>query len=118
MQSKTEKFLATLETCNVEAYHPRSFDLYEEYSRTNITDIIVNRMEKFDKADVKARKELLAKVENEVKDFCKWLEENRNFEPLTAHYYSVSLKSLLLGIPAGVQIAKLFDTILRKSTKK
>jgi len=118
MQSKTEEFLTMFETRNVEIYCLKNFKLYEEYSHTNISDIIANRREKFNKADVKARKELMAKVENEVDNFCKWLEEKRNFEPTLAYYYSVSFKSLLLGIPIGVQIAQVFGTILEKLAEK
>ena len=69
--------------------------------------------EKF--CDVKARKELLAEVENEIGKFCKWLEENKNFEHAIAYYYAVSLKSLLLGLPVGVYVAKLFGAILDNS---
>lgn len=50
----------------------------------------------------------------EVENFHIWLESARRLEPFAAHYYSVSLKSLLLGLPIGVQVARLFDVILAK----
>ncbi len=115
MEPKTEEFLAKLEIRDVEDHHPKSFELYEEYSQTSIEETIRNRREKFNKADVKARKELLAEVENEIGKFCKWLEENKNFEHAIAYYYAVSLKSLLLGLPVGVYVAKLFGAILDNS---
>jgi len=91
---------------------PKSFELYEEYSRRPIADTIRTRMENFNKADLKAKRELLTEVGKEVADFSTWLEETKNLERTNAHYYSVSLKSLLLGLPAGVQIAQLFSTLI------
>jgi hypothetical protein len=51
MQSKKEEFMIDLETSGVEKYHPRSYQLYEEYSQKNILEIIKARRENFDKAD-------------------------------------------------------------------
>jgi len=106
----------------LEAYiqerRPRSFELYEEYSQRTIADTIRIRRENFDKADLKDKRELQTKVEREIKNFRTWLKETKNLEPTTAHHYSASLKSLLLGLPAGVQVARLFGTILDKPAKK
>jgi len=112
MQSKADDFLAELEVHDIGQRHPRSFELYEEYSQRPIADTIRIRRENFDKADVKDKRQILKEVEREVKNFRTWLKEKRNLEPTAAHYYSTSLKSLLLGLPVGVQIALLFDTIL------
>ena len=79
-----------------------------------MTDTIRTRREKLVKTNRMAKQELFAEVEREVEDFRNWLIETKNLETTTAHYYSVSLKSLLLGIPVGVQVAQLFDTILEK----
>jgi len=118
MQSKTGEFIAELEAYDIQERRPRSFELYEEYSQRAIVDTIRMRSESFDKADLKAKRELQTEVEIEVKNFSTWLEETKNLEPSVAYYYSISLKSLLLGLPIGVQVAKLFSTILDAQTKK
>ena len=118
MQSKTGEFIAELEAYDIQEHHPRSFELYEEYSHRIITDTIRICRENFDKADLKAKRELQTKVEREVKNFRTWLVETKNLESSTAHYYSASLKSLLLGLPAGVHVARLFGTILDKPARK
>jgi hypothetical protein len=60
----------------------------------------------------------LTEVEREVKNFRAWLEEAKNLERTAAHYYSVSVKSLLLGLPTGVQTARLFGIILDTQARK
>jgi hypothetical protein len=112
MQSKKEDFMIELEAYDSEKSHPRSFMLYEEYSQTNIAVTIRTRKENFEKADLNAKRELATKAESEVESFRIWLEETKGLQPSTAHYYSTSLKSLLLGLPVGVQVAYLFDIIL------
>lgn len=118
MQSKTGEFVAELEAYDIEECHLRSFELYEEYSQRIIADTIRICGENFAKTDLKARRELLAEVEREVKNFCTWLEETKNLERTAAHYYSVSLKSLLLGLPVGVQVARFFGIIMNKLTRR
>jgi hypothetical protein len=117
MQSKKEEFMIDLEASDVEEYHPGSYQLYEEYSQKNIFETIKACRENFDKANLKAKKELLIKVENELESFCVWLQETKHFHSVLAHYYSVSLKSLLLGLPLGVQFACLFDIMLNAQIK-
>jgi len=114
MQSKKEDFIVELEACTAEKGRPRSFELYEEYSQTNIAEKIRTRRENFEEADLKAKRELVATVESEVESFRIWLEETKGLQPSTAHYYSTSLKSLLLGLPVGVQVAYLFNILLNK----
>ena len=110
--------MTELEAHDIEESHLRSFELYEEYSQRTIADTIRIRTENFAKTDLKAKRELLTEVEREVKNFRTWLEETKNLEPDTAHYYSVSLKSLLLGLPVGVQMARFFGTIMDKLARK
>lgn len=110
--------MTELEAYAIEESHLRSFELYEEYSQRIIADTIRIRTENFAKTDLKAKRELLTEVEREVKNFRTWLEENKSFEPTTAHYYSASLKSLLLGLPVGVQVARLFSAILDMQARK
>jgi len=112
MQSRTEDFWGKLEITNVTECTPRSVELYEEYSKKTIADTIRLRMKNFEKADINKKRELQAKVEKEIEDFRAWLEETKNFERSSSHYVSVSLKSLLLGLPVGLQVAQLFGAIL------
>ena len=112
MKSRTEDFWAELGIIDVTEHTLRSFMLYEEYSKKAIADTIRLRMEDFKKADINKKKELQAEVEREIEDFGVWLEETKNFERGSAHYVSVSLKSLLLGLPVGLQVAQLFGAIL------
>jgi len=91
---------------------PRTFALYEEYSQSDILDTVRTRRLDYDKATRERRKELEEEVETEVNSFQRWLKETKNLEPSTAHYYSIALKSVLLGLPIGVQIAQLFSLVL------
>jgi hypothetical protein len=118
MESETGEIVAELEAYDTQEPRLRSFELYEEYSQRRIADTIRIRRENFDKADLTVKRELLTAVEREVENFCTWLEETKNLEPTTAHYYSASLKSLLLGLSVGVQVAQLFGTILDIQAKK
>jgi hypothetical protein len=112
MHSRIEDFWVELEITNVTEHTLRSVEFYEEYSKRAIADTIRLRMKDFEKADINKKRELLATVEKEVEDFRAWLEETKNFERSSAHYVSVSLKSLLLGLPVGLQVAQLFGAIL------
>ena len=114
MQPKAEEFAAELEAFNTWKSQPKSFGLYEEYSQRDIAETIRTRKDAYEKADLKAKEELEPEVDIEVENFQIWLESARRLEPFTAHYYSVSLKSLLLGLPIGVQVAEFFDVILAK----
>jgi len=118
MQSKTGEFVAELEAHDIEESRLRSFELYEEYSERTIADTIRICRENFAKAGLEAKRELLTEVEREVENFRAWLEETKNLERTAAHYYSVSVKSLLLGLPVGVQVARFFGTIMEKLARK
>jgi len=118
MQSKTDDFLAELEAYDIEERHSVSFELYEEYSQRPIADTIRERRENFGKAGFTIKRHLLNEVEREIKNFCTWLEETKNLDPTIAYYIAVSLKSLLFGLPTGVQVAQLFGTILDKQARK
>ena len=118
MQSKTEDFTVELEAVDTQKSYPRSFRLYEEYSKKSIAETIRTRRENFDKADSAIKRELENEAEREVEAFRAWLEDNKNYEPNAAHYYAISLKSLLLGLPVGVQVARLFGAILDTHTRE
>jgi hypothetical protein len=118
MQAKKEEaFIVDLESYNAEKSYPRSFALYEEYCQKNIAETIRTRRESFEKASFEAKTKLVTKVESEIDGFRIWLEETKGFEPSTAYYFSTSLKSLLLGLPVGMQVARLFDLILNAQTR-
>jgi hypothetical protein len=118
MHSETEDFLVEIEPFDIHKSHPKSFELYEEYSQKEIINTIVTRRDVFEKADPKIKAELEKEAEREVNDFRIWLEKVKFLDTYTAHYYSVSLKSLLLGLPVGIQVAYLFDTIINTLDKE
>ena len=118
MQSRTDEHSVIFEIQDIEERYPRSFELYEEYSRRSIDETIRVHKERFEKADFKTARQVITEAEKEIAGFCTWLEETKNFDRATAHYYSISLKGILIGLPAGVQVAQLFDTVLEKQIGK
>jgi len=70
------------------------------------------RKANYEKADEEGKMKMWNEVEIEVSSFGAWLKRTKNLEPTMAYYYSLSLKSLLLGLPTGVQIACLFGIVL------
>jgi hypothetical protein len=114
MESETEDFRAELEAQATSKRRPKSFELYEEYSQKHIAETIQARRDAHENGDLQAREELETEVEIEVENFHIWLELVKKLPPFAAHYYSISLKSLLLGLPIGVHVARLFDVILDK----
>jgi hypothetical protein len=112
MQSKNEEFTAEIETYGTQKREPRSFRLYEGYSSRNINETIKTRRDNYESANMETKRKLEIEVEAEVAGFSIWLEETKNLESITAHYYAISLKSLLLGLPTGLEVAQLFSVIL------
>jgi hypothetical protein len=114
MQSKNEELTAELAARDTWKTEPKSFRLYEEYSRQKIMETIRTRRAIYEMASTEVKRKLEAEVTADVAGFSIWLEETKNLESITAHYYAVSLKSLLLGLPIGVKVAQLFSIILDK----
>lgn len=112
MKSETEEFIAEIEISETPQRTPRSFALYEEYSHTEMAQTIRIRKDNYEKADSEVKRRLEKEAQQEVNGFCQWLEQTQDMEHARAHYYATSLKSILLGLPIGVQIAHLFGTIL------
>jgi len=112
MQSRTEEFTPTLQTLGPQKKILTSFALYVEYSQRDLAETIRTRRTNYDNATLQRRKELEKEAEAEVNSFRRWIEETKNLEQNTAHYCAVSLKSLLLGLPIGLQIAQLFNVVL------
>jgi hypothetical protein len=117
MQSETEGITVNVETLDILKKRVMSFELFEEFTRKSIAETIRERRLIFDKANAKTRREIVAEVEREIERFRVWLGEAKNLEPEMAHYYSVSLKSLLFGLPIGEQVAYLFGAILDSQPK-
>jgi len=113
MQPETDEMLADLDAIPAR-YCAACFELFEEYSHRHVAEIIRDRRDTYARADYKARKEIEANANTEVSSFQTWLESVKKLKPQTAHYYSISLKSLLIGLPVGEQIAQLFNIILEK----
>ncbi len=114
MQSRTEEFSATLEEIDSGRGRPKNSELYEEFSRCSISDTIQLRRTEYGKADSETRKKLVMAADEEIRDFALWLSKTKNLEPALAHFYAVSLKSLLIGFEFGVQVAHLFDVVLKR----
>jgi hypothetical protein len=112
MQPQTGELTSEPVTLETQKRTPKTFILYEEYSQSDILETVRTRRLDYDKATRERRKELEEEVETEVSSFHRWLKETKNLEPSTAHYHSIALKSLLLGLPTGVQIAQLFSLVL------
>lgn len=113
MRAETESFIAEIEEEKPQRT-PSSFALYEEYSHTEMAKTITIRKDSYEKAGLEERRRLEEKAQQEVDNFYQWLEQTKNIEDTWAHYCAISLKSILLGLPIGVQIAYLFGTILEQ----
>jgi len=112
MQPQTGGLTPELVRLETQKKTPKTFVLYEEYSHSGILGTIRTRRLGYENATPKRRMELEDEVEVEVKNFRSWLVESKKLETSTAHYYAIALKSLLLGLPTGVQVAQLFNTVL------
>lgn len=114
MQSKTDEFTAEIEAIEINQKAPKSFALYEEFSHKDIAETIKIRRSNYEKADDRTKMKMSKEVDAEVISFGTWLEQTKDFEREMAYHFSQSLKSLLLGLPTGPQIAYLFGIVLDK----
>jgi hypothetical protein len=114
MESKTEEFLTSTYTVESRGDRPANFRLYEEYSGCSLQATISSRREQYGKTDVDSRRRLEAAVDEEIEGFRVWLVRVKNFEDDTAIHCAISMKSLLLGLPVGLQVAHLFDIIMSR----
>jgi len=112
MESKTDEFITELEVSEATEKTSKNFALFEEYSHTDIAETIRLRKANYEKANEEAKIRIWNEVEAEVISFGSWLERTKNLESVMAYYCSLSLKSLLLRLPTGVQIACLFGIVL------
>lgn len=109
MQSQTGELASQQGTLEVQKNGLTSLALYEEFSRSDMAETIRTRISNYERATWRRRRQLEKEAEAEVEDFRRWLEETKKLKPTAAHYCAVSLKSLLLGAPIGVQIAQIFN---------
>jgi hypothetical protein len=114
MQSKATERSSKSTTAQVDRL-PRIFKFYEEYSKTDIFETVKTRRAEYDSATLERKIELQSKVDEEVRDFGIWLKDSKHLEPSMARYSSIALKSVLLGLPTGEQIAQLFSIVLDSS---
>jgi len=112
MESETGGLNAAIDVSVSCRHRPRSFALFEEYSGTSIDSTVMMRRERFEAADLMARREMSVEAEREVSDFSKWLVRVKGFDFLSAHFHAVGLRSLLMGLPVGVQFAEVFGLVL------
>ena len=112
MQSETENFSVKLGLPVPLKHRSRSFELFEEYSGKDFAETIKDRKESYAKADSRTKMEIETRTDDEISNFQNWLESVKKLTPQTAHFYSISLKSLFIGLPTGPQIAQLFSSIL------
>jgi len=117
MQLKTDEITAEIEAIGIKKKTPDSISLYEEFSQKSISEIVRMRRSTYEKADEDTKAKIALEVEAEVISFGLWLEQTKDFNREMAYHSSRSLKSLLLGLPTGLQIAYLFGIILDKRFK-
>lgn len=113
MQSEIQEFMAILGEYNIKKNYLKSFKLFEEFSGRSIIETIKERRLNFRRLDAEAER----LVKTEIENFYNWLKEVKGLHQTTAHYYSVSLKSLLAGLPIGVEVGLLFGIILDAQAK-
>ena len=111
MQSKATERSSKSTTAGTDKL-PSVFKFYEEYSKSNIFETVRTRRAEYDRATLERKIELQTKVEEEVQSFYLWLKNSKHLEPSMARYSSIALKSVLLGLPTGEQIAQLFSIVL------
>jgi hypothetical protein len=112
MESEAEDYQTEFKTHVFAERKLESFELYEQYSRRDIVETIQGRKDAYLNASSQAREGLKTEAEIEVENFQIWLESVRQLASPIAYYYSISLKSLLLGLPLGVAVARLFSVAL------
>ena len=107
MESKIQQYIAHLSPNSIQEGCLRGFQLYEEFSGQNIFETLKER-KALDRFDLDAQK----RVEKEVENFFNWIKQNKGLPPTVAYYYAISLKSILTGLPIGVEIGLLFGVVL------
>ena len=110
MQPEIDELSGTLSEFMLQSSSLKVFDLYEEFSKNSIEKAIKECSMEY-RFDNQKGDELL---KDRIHDFYKWLKEIKGFTKEIAHYYSVSVKGILAGIPSGLEMALLFNVIIEK----
>lgn len=113
MQSKTD-FGVEIETGGSRKRHLDSLELYEEFKHKDVSGIICLGQKNFSRASCAEKRKLEVQVDNETKSFRSWLVETKNLDDEIARYCSLSIKSLILGMSMGEQIAQFFDLVINR----
>ncbi len=108
MQSQIQRFLAVTDEHDIRKGYLRAFELFEEFSGKSILETFRERRADFQRHPPDVRR----RAETEVKAFFSWLRDIKGISSKTAYYYSISLKSLLAGLPTGIAVGLLFGVIL------
>lgn len=111
MEEQAEEIVSEMKESRLRK-KPVSFTLYEEYSQTSMSETFTKRKNRYEKATCEERNRLEKQVEIEIATFRKWLETTKSLKGNESYYCALSLKSLLLGLPIGIQIAQLFNMVL------
>lgn len=94
--------------------HLTGLELYVMFRAKSVGEVLGTRQQDFAEASGEEKTAMIEDVKNEIAAFCFWLIETKDFDAGTAHYYSMSVKSQLLGLPAADSFAELFNLILRR----
>jgi hypothetical protein len=113
MQSRTD-FGLEIETGNSRKRHLNSLELYEEFKHKDVSGTTCIRQKNFSRAGCAEKRKLEVQVDNETRRFRSWLVETKNLDDEIARYCSLSIRSLILGMPMGEQIAQFFDLIINR----
>jgi hypothetical protein len=112
MRSETD-FALEIRTTDVKKEPLTGLELYAMFRRKSLEETLESRRRDFAKASDEERSAMIVEVENEIEAFCSWLMETKEFDAHAAHYCSMSVKSVLLGLPAGESFAEMFSLITR-----
>ncbi len=113
MQPETAECLQRLEVYDFDSVCYHGFRLFEEFSGQTIDKTISRSRRAFEKADSVTRRHQLKRVETDLANFSHWLVKSKGVNRFLAHYYTTSLKSVLLGLATGVELGLLFGFVLR-----
>ena len=114
MQSRIQRNIGIPVEHSIRKEYLRAFELFQEFSGRSISETIEERRASHNHYSHEIEKQ----VEKEVTDFYNWLREVKDIPIKIAYYYSISLKSLLAGLPTGVAVGLLFGIILNTSIQK
>jgi hypothetical protein len=114
MKSEIERSPVNVGILEVSESNPRGFALFEEFCGRSVSEVYAKSARMFEASSAEGRARLCIEAEAKVKDFRDWLVNAKGYRLDAAHYFSVSVKSLIAGLPIGVEIGLLFAAALDK----